>query len=591
MISIVFALFLAGALGQSSCKLTPSDASWPSIDEWNALNETINGTLIQTRPAASSCYDGNPFNSSLSCDFVESNWTTSAFHAALPESVDYPIFANNSCLPPGATGYNETLLGCHISGFPLFVVNATDAEQISTAVVWAAARDIRVIVKGTGHDLNGRSAGAFALSIWTHNFKSIQYQSGWQLPGGGTDDVFIVGSGNKWGEITTAAAAVGRVCISGQDSTVGLGGFIQAGGHGPLSSHYGLSADNLYQVTVVLTSGEILVANEVENPELLWAIRGGGPGQFGIVTEYVLRSHPIPETVVEASITMSLAANSTAYNATWAGFAAFMKSLPDSMDAGLTGNGYIRSTPDQISSISMTYFAYNMTAENITSLLESVQSSILAQGPNGSLEVTLNDPTLYSSYMDFFDYLQSTASGAGAASLVSSRVLGRADLSDLSICRLQYHLRQVMQGQVQGSGSMLVIGLQGGKGPAQVGDRMRGALNPAWRTGYVHSIVTGSSLDLTIPPQDALKAAAAWTEEVKETAWREWAPTAGAYINEANPYSSSFKKDFYGENYEQLVQLKQKYDPTNTLYALSGIGSDEWDYNLTTGKLCRVAAV
>lgn len=156
MISIVFALFLAGALGQSSCKLTPSDVSWPSIDEWNALNETINGTLIQTRPAASSCYDGNPFNSSLSCDFVESNWTTSAFHAALPESVDYPIFANNSCLPPGATGYNETLLGCYISGFPLFVVNATDAEQISTAVAWAAVRDIRVVVKGTGHDLNGR---------------------------------------------------------------------------------------------------------------------------------------------------------------------------------------------------------------------------------------------------------------------------------------------------------------------------------------------------------------------------------------------------------------------------------------------------
>lgn len=405
------------------------------------------------------------------------------------------------------------------------------------------------------------------------------------------DDVFIVGSGNNWGEITTAAAAVGRVCLSGQDSTVGLGGYIQGGGHGPLSSHYGLSADNLYQATVVTTSGDVLVANEAENQDLLWAIRGGGPGQFGVVTEYVLRSHPIPEAAVGATLTMSLVANSTAYNATWAGLAALMASLPDSMDAGLTGNGWVSSTPSMISSLSMTYYGYNMTAEKVTSLLAPVRSSILAQGLNGSLEVTISEPTVYPSYMDFFDYLQTTSSGAGAASLISSRVLGRADLSDLSIARLTYHLRQVMQGETEGSGSGLVIGLQGGKGPAQVEDRMRGALNPAWRTGYVHTLVTGSNLDLTIPPQDALEAAAAWTEQVKEKAWREWAPTAGAYINEANPYSASWKKDFYGENYDRLVELKKRYDPTGTLFTLSGLGSDEWDYNLTTGKLCYSGGV
>lgn len=156
MIPAMFILFVSGVLGQSSCKLTPSDASWPSITDWRALNDTIGGTLIETQPAASSCYDGNPFNSTLSCEYVESNWTTSAFHASVPESIDYPIFANNSCLPPGASGYNVSLLGCHISGLPLFVVNASDAQQIATAVTWAATRNIRVVVKGTGHDLNGR---------------------------------------------------------------------------------------------------------------------------------------------------------------------------------------------------------------------------------------------------------------------------------------------------------------------------------------------------------------------------------------------------------------------------------------------------
>ncbi|KAH6638598.1 hypothetical protein BKA67DRAFT_528851 [Truncatella angustata] len=577
-----------GVLSQATCKLTSSDASWPNTADWQALNDTLDGSLIATRPAASSCYDGNPFNSSFSCNLVEANWTQSAFHASLPESVDYPIFANNSCLPPGASGYNETLLGCHIGGLPIFVVNTTSAEHIATALAWASARHIRIVVKGTGHDLNGRSAGAYALSIWTHSLKSIKYERQWQLPAGGMDDVFIVGSGVNWGEVTAAAAAEGRVCISGQDSTVGLGGFIQAGGHGPLSSHYGLSADNIYQATVVTTSGEILVANDAQNQDLIWAIRGGGPGLYGVVTEYVLRSHPIPETVVAATLSMHLSTNSTSYNATWAGLAAFMKGLPDSMDAGLTGNGNAISSTTGVT-LTMSYFGYNMTAENITSLLEPVSAAISAQSATGDLNVTITEPVLYPSYMDFFNYLQAAGSGAGAASLVSSRVLGRADLSDLSICRLQYHLQRVMRAETAGSGSRLVIGLQGGLGPAGVETSMRGALNPAWRTGYVHSIVTGSNLDLTIPPQDALSAAATWTEEVKEAAWREWAPTAGAYINEANPYTSSWKQDFYGENYDRLLELKMKYDPTGSLYVLSGVNSDAWDYNLTTGKLCRVA--
>lgn len=560
-----------------------------SFSDWQALNDTLGGSLIATRPAASSCYPGNPFNSSLSCSLVETSWTLSAFHASLPESIDYPIFANDSCLPPGASGYNETLLGCHLGGLPIFIVNATSAAQISTAVAWASARDIRIIVKGTGHDLSGRSAGAHALSIWTHSLKSIKYESQWQLPAGGVDDVLIVGSGSNWGEVTAAAAAEGRVCISAQDSTVGLGGFIQGGGYGPLSSHYGLSADNIYQATVVTTSGEILVANNVQNQDLIWAIRGGGPGLYGVVTEYVLRSHPIPETVVAATLSMGLSTNSTSYNATWAGLAAFMKSLPDSMDQGLTGSGNAVSSTMGVT-LSMDYFGYNMTAESLTALLEPVRASILAQSQHDALNVSVAEPVLYPSYVDFFYYLQSTSVGAGdATGLISSRVLGRTDLSNLSICRLQYHLRQVMQAETEGGGSRLLVNLQSGRGTAQVETSMRGALNPAWRTGYVHTIATGSSIDLTIPPQDALSAAAAWTEEVQEVAWREWAPTAGAYINEANPYSSSWKHDFYGENYDALSELKSKYDPTSSLYVLSGVDSDGWDYNLTTGNLCRTA--
>src|SRR3954452_22418001 len=122
-----------------------------------------------------------------------------------------------------------------------------------------------------------RSTGAFALSIWTHNFQHIERRRAWSLPGRNeTDDVVICGSGNNWGSVYTAVHRQNRTVVGGEDGTVGLGGLIQNGGHGFLSSHYGLASDQVYQVTVVTTDGRVLVANSAQNDDLFWAIRGGG---------------------------------------------------------------------------------------------------------------------------------------------------------------------------------------------------------------------------------------------------------------------------------------------------------------------------
>lgn len=146
---------LASPTEPPKCKLSPFDKAWPIDAEWAALNESISGSLIKTRPAASSCYKTNPFDSPLKCNVVEANWTQSMFHANLPESISSALYANNSCLPPGAQGYSKTV-GCHLGGYPSYVVNATSDEQIALAVKWASERNIRIVVKGTGHDLCGR---------------------------------------------------------------------------------------------------------------------------------------------------------------------------------------------------------------------------------------------------------------------------------------------------------------------------------------------------------------------------------------------------------------------------------------------------
>ncbi|CAI0644853.1 unnamed protein product [Colletotrichum noveboracense] len=486
-------IFLLGAVSaDSSCKTAPFDATWPTTEDWNALNQTLASALIKTRPAASSCYEGNPFSSTLACEEVDDGWSSSSFHAQQPESIDYPFWANSSCVPPSDYGYKNQ--GCTLGGLPEYIVNATSADQVATAMKWASHRNIRIIAKGTGHDLNGRSSGAYALSIWTHQFRQIEFNSQWPLPlSNDTENAVILGSGNNWGTVLQAASLLGRTLVSGQVKTVGLGGFIGGGGHGPLSSHYGLAADQVLQATVVTSSGNILVANEAQNQDLLWAIRGGGLGVYGVV-----------------------------------------------IDQGLS--------------------------------------------------VTISTPTVFDSYMAFVDSLNNPSEPVAQISLISSRLLGHKQLTEIPSDTLRSHLQSITTSQVQGSASSLIFGLQGGPGTNRVEENMRGAVTPAWRAAYIHLISTGAYVNITdSTPQDALATAAAWTEENKEAVWRKWAPGSGSYFNEANPFNTNFKEDFFGGNYDRLFDIKQKYDPTASMFVLSGPGSHIWNYNLDTGRLCRMS--
>lgn len=143
------------ALASPVCKVTPYDAEWPTHADWASLNSSIDHQLLRTVPVASSCWNGNPFRSSVSCSAVKSGWVNASWQSRFPEAIDYPIYANNSCLPPTVSGYVKGH-GCMIGGMPQYIVNATSEEQVAAALKWAAARNMRVVVKGTGHDLNGR---------------------------------------------------------------------------------------------------------------------------------------------------------------------------------------------------------------------------------------------------------------------------------------------------------------------------------------------------------------------------------------------------------------------------------------------------
>ncbi|KAJ5671513.1 FAD linked oxidase N-terminal [Penicillium longicatenatum] len=111
---------------------------------------------------------------------------------------------------------------------------------------------------------------------------------------------------------------------------------------------------------------------------------------------------------------------------------------------------------------------------------------------------------------------------------------------------------------------------------------MRGSVLPAWREAYAHAMIYGASINATGDANESLQRGAEWYEAYKEPFWREWAPNTGAYMNEGNPFSSTWKLDLYGDNCDRLLEIKRKHDPSESLYTWSGLGSYMWHYDLRT---------
>jgi FAD/FMN-containing dehydrogenase len=408
--------------------------------------------------------------------------------------------------------------------------------------------------------------------------------------------VAILGSGNNWGSAYTAVHNIHRTLVGGEDATVGLGGLIQNGGHGLLSSTYGLASDNVYQATVITTDGRRLIANDVQNQDLFWAIRGAGGGQFGVVTEFVIKTHPVPDNAVTGGLSFHAAEGSNATEATWDALVETANRIPDLMDTGLkgtvmglTGESAQRylGIKDKISGAAaiINLTGFNTTVEKMNSTVNTLAAQIQAAA-HGKITITPQPPSS-KSYWASTKPNPLASQSSGASGMITSRLLGRPELVDLPHAELRHYLQQILKTSDDDSGSMILFGLQGGLGPARTPEERRGSVHPAWRTAYVHLMSYGAPLDATADASEALAGATEWYESHIEPVWRNWAPGGGSYANEGNVFSSAWKEDFYGENYDRLLEVKQKYDPGMSLFVYGGVGSDEWEYDLHSGLLCQ----
>jgi FAD/FMN-containing dehydrogenase len=388
-----------------------------------------------------------------------------------------------------------------------------------------------------------------------------------------------------------------RTVVGGEDATVGPGGLIQNGGHGLLSSHYGLASDQVYQVTLITTDGRRLVANHAQNEDLFWAVRGGGGGQFGVVTEFVLKTYPVPANVVTGGLSFYPSRRGKGSElASWDAFAETARMIPDLMDSGLTGTVTALTKEDAVMltgvnetiqgvAVTISLIGFNMTTKQMNISLHHLAARITNYHNSSALSLKYQPPSAHS-YWTLVNPDPMASKASGASSSMSSRLLGRRELIELPKANLITHLQEILVSQEPEKGAMLLLGLQGGRGPATTPPEMRGSVLPAWRSAYVHTMLYGAIND-TADPAEALVTAAEWYESTIEPAWRRWAPETGSYMNEGNAFSRTWKKDFYGENYDRLLAVKRRYDPDESLFVWSGVGSDKWDYDLRSGLLCQ----
>jgi len=183
-----------------------------------------------------------------------------------------------------------------------------------------------------------------------------------------------------------------------------------------------------------------------------------------------------------------------------------------------------------------------MTTEQMNFTINNLADQIRNVTHGGCLNITLTPKNT----KKYYTY-SGSSTGAGVVSLLTSRLLGRRELSDISKRDLIKYLQRILVDE-DSTGSSLLFGLQGGFGPANVSEEMRGSVLPAWREAYAHVMSYGASINATGDATESLKRVAEWYEAHIEPVWREWAPKMGAYMNEGNPFSTTWKRDFYGDN-------------------------------------------
>jgi hypothetical protein len=167
---------------------------------------------------------------------------------------------------------------------PAIIARCQTAGDVQQAVGAARRHNLPLSVRGGGHDWAGRALRHQGLVIDLTGMRQVRVDA--------AAETATVAGGATANDLATAAAAHDLAAITPNVSSVGMTGFLLAGGYGPLTTRFGLAIDNLLAADIVLADGRLITASPAQNADLFWALRGGG-GNFGVVTSMQVRLHPV----------------------------------------------------------------------------------------------------------------------------------------------------------------------------------------------------------------------------------------------------------------------------------------------------------
>ncbi len=189
-------------------------------------------------------------------------------------------------IEPGDPDYDDarTLYNGMIDKRPRLIARCTDAADVVAAVELGRRSGLLVAVRGGGHNGPGLGSCDGGIVIDLSRMKGVRVDSAART--------VRVAAGCTQGDVDHATHVYGLAVPAGIVGTTGVAGLTLGGGHGYLTRKHGLTIDNLLEADVVLADGSIVTASAARNPDLFWALRGGG-GNFGVVTSFLFRAHPV----------------------------------------------------------------------------------------------------------------------------------------------------------------------------------------------------------------------------------------------------------------------------------------------------------
>ena len=399
---------------------------------------------------------------------------------------------------------------------PALIVRCAGVADVINAVNFARTNELLVAVRCGGHNVAGYAVCDGGIVIDLSQMKGMRVDPSTHMA--------RAEAGLTWGEFNHEAQAFGLAATGGFVSTTGIAGLTLGGGLGWLVRKYGLALDNLLSVDIVTADGQFLTASETENQELFWGVRGGG-GNFGIATSFEYRIYPVGEVL--AGIVLHPQSNLTEVLQFYRDYIA--SGVPDE----LTSGALVFTAPDGVPVV-IIYMVYAGPIEEG----EQVVKPLREFGPPVADQVR---PMPYMEVQTMADELWPH----GFQNYWKSNFL--EDLSDDAIDTITTYSTTIPSPR-----TTVIIEHDGGA--ANYVSKDETAFNH--RDESYNLLITSLWAD---PAESETNIQ--WTREFWE-AMQSFTPGA-VYVNYLGAEGEDRIKAAYGANYERLVDLKNKYDPTN----------------------------